>query len=153
MWLLAIDPGPIESAWVVWDGNRLHGFGKATNEEVLHAVMVLSKSEFCQRMALEQVKSYGMPVGDSTFETVYWSGRFAEAFGASCVDRIPRKTICADLCGSARAKDANIRQALIDRYGPPGTKKSPGVLYGVSKDVWSALALAVVWFDRRGVTR
>jgi hypothetical protein len=42
-----------------------------------------------------------------------------------------------------KAKDANIRQALIDKIGPQGTKKDPGPTYGISKDVWSALAIAV----------
>jgi hypothetical protein len=46
-----------------------------------------------------------------------------------------------------RAKDSNIRQALIDRFGEPGTKKVPGLLYGIKKDEWSALALGVFWHD------
>jgi hypothetical protein len=29
----------------------------------------------------------------------------------------------------------------------PGTKKNPGLLYGVSGDVWAALALGVTWWD------
>ena len=43
-----------------------------------------------------------------------------------------------DLCGSLSAKDANIRQALVDRYAPgqpnfgKGTKKDPGFFYGFS---------------------
>ena len=45
-----------------------------------------------------------------------------------------------------RAKDSNIRQALIDKYGKPGTKKDPNLFYNdseqkVSKDIWSALAV------------
>ena len=52
------------------------------------------------------------------------------------------------LCGSAKAKDSNIRQAIIDRYGGDpkrciGTKKAPGPLYGISADQWAALALAL----------
>jgi len=56
------------------------------------------------------------------------------------------------LCGQARAKDANIRQALIDRFGGAaaiGRKAAPGPLYGISGDVWQALGLAVTWWDRR----
>ncbi|MBV8782506.1 MAG: hypothetical protein JO353_14005, partial [Phycisphaerae bacterium] len=53
-----------------------------------------------------------------------------------------------------RAKDGNIRQALIDRFGPTkeraiGKKKSPGPLYGMSGDCWSALAVAVTYADQR----
>jgi hypothetical protein len=42
-----------------------------------------------------------------------------------------------------RAKDPNVRQALLDKIGPVGTKKNPGPLYGVSGHGWSALAVAV----------
>ena len=49
-----------------------------------------------------------------------------------------------NLCQDSRAKDANIRQALIDRFasgtpnGGKGTKKAPGWFYGFSDDVWQA---------------
>lgn len=58
------------------------------------------------------------------------------------------------LCHSSRAKDANIVQALVDRYacGQPnhgkGIKASPGFFYGFSKDAWQAMAVAVTWLDR-----
>ena len=47
-----------------------------------------------------------------------------------------------------RAKDSNIRQALIDRFGVVGTKKNPGWFYGVSKDVWAAIAVGVTYHDK-----
>jgi hypothetical protein len=51
------------------------------------------------------------------------------------------------LCNSMRAKDANVRQALIDRFGPVGTKKQPGKLYGVATHYWAALGVAVYSAD------
>jgi len=54
-----------------------------------------------------------------------------------------RKEVKIYLCGSMKAKDPNIRQALIDRLGDPGTKKNPGPTYGVKSHAWSALAVAV----------
>jgi len=56
------------------------------------------------------------------------------------------------LTQTRRAKDANIRQALIDRYGPGkalavGLKATPGPLYGLTGDCWSALAVAVTAAD------
>ena len=58
-----------------------------------------------------------------------------------------------NLCGNPRAKDANIRQAIIDRFGGKaaaiGTKKNPGPLYGVSGDVWAAIAVGLTWQDRQ----
>jgi hypothetical protein len=87
-------------------------------------------------------------VGAEVFETCVWIGRFMEAYGAEHVHRITRGQIKTHLCHSMRAKDANIRQALIDRFGKPGTKRYPGALYGVSGDLWAALAVAVTWWDR-----
>jgi hypothetical protein len=63
------------------------------------------------------------------------------------VSRIPRLKVKLHLCHDSRAKDANIRAALIDRFGKPGTKKNPGALYGVTRDLWSALAVAITFWD------
>lgn len=124
--VLAIDPGPIESAYVIWDGEKVVAKHKGPNEKVLATVAALGqKPKF--RCVIEQVCSYGMAVGAEVFETVFWSGRFAQAFGAKRVDRLPRLKVKMHLCHDSRAKDANIRQALIDRFGAPGTKKDPGV--------------------------
>ena len=61
---------------------------------------------------------------------------------------LPRRAVKLALCGDSRARDANIRQALIDRFGGSaavGRKAAPGPLYGISRDVWSALAIAVTY--------
>ena len=58
-----------------------------------------------------------------------------------------RKDEKINLCGNMKAKDSNIRQALIDRFGVVGTKKNPGWFYGVSKDVWQAIAVGVTYYD------
>ena len=42
-----------------------------------------------------------------------------------------------------QAKDANVRQRLLDLVGPRGTKKAHGPTYGISGDEWAALAVAV----------
>lgn len=149
--LLAIDPGPVQSAWVVHNSatGAVRQFNISANEWLagqLRSGLAPDVSE----VVIEKVEGYGMPVGVDVFETVYWSGRFAEAAWPLPVTRIGRKAIKIHLCGSLRAKDPNIRQALLDRYGgsaAKGTKAQPGPLYGVSRDVWSALAVAVTWAD------
>jgi hypothetical protein len=43
---------------------------------------------------------------------------------------------------------ANIRPALIDRFGGStaiGREAAPGPPYGISRDVWSALAIGVTY--------
>ncbi len=64
-----------------------------------------------------------------------------------------RKQIKMHLCGTAQAKDSNIKQALVDRFTPgqknygKGTKKEPGWFHGFAADVWQAYALAVYYID------
>jgi hypothetical protein len=41
----------------------------------------------------------------------------------------------------------NVRQALLDKYGAPGTKKAPGLTYGISSHVWAAFALATYYTE------
>jgi hypothetical protein len=150
--ILAIDPGPTESAFVVWITGReirspLDDSGKTSNVRLLEDIDYAFRGQINQ-CVIEQMCCYGMPAGQEIFQTVRWAGRFEERFGADRVIYIPRLKVKQHLCHDSRAKDSNIRQALIDRFGKPGTKKAPGLLYGVSGDVWAALALAVTYVDQ-----
>lgn len=157
MLVLAIDPGSTESAFVFWDGQRVRDKGKVDNEEMLADLMVRGHGGDVL-LVLEEVASYGMPVGEDVFETVFWSGRFAEAWEGKFI-RVQRKDVKMHLCGSMRAKDSNIRQALIDRFGKPGVKSAPNETYGedgskekkLKADEWQALALAVTVHDKGAV--
>lgn len=70
------------------------------------------------------IASYGMPVGKEIFDTCVWIGRFIEANDKD-YKFVYRKDEKINLCNSMKAKDSNIRQALIDRFGEVGTKKNP----------------------------
>lgn len=159
--ILAIDPGTTESAWCVFDGVQVVNCAIETNE-VVRAMLVRSDlTEY--HVAIEMIASYGMPVGKEVFETCLWIGRFLEVSVVNCAggcSLVYRKDVKLHLCNSARAKDPNVRQALIDRFEPTGggkipqigTVKKPGPLYGVSSHVWSALAVAVTFHDKKLVT-
>lgn len=148
MTILAIDPGPERSAYVEFDGDHLHSMGIAPNDQLLASCRLLPiDSDQYDAVVIERVEGFGMAVGAEVFETVYWSGRFAEAADPLPVHRIGRKAITVALCGTTKAKDSNIRTALIDRFGGPSAIRKGGPLFGVSKDVWSALAVAVVYSD------
>lgn len=147
--VLAVDPGNEETAFVVWDGVRLVDFGKVANADAAARFRMISP--MTRKCVIEKIASYGMAVGESVFETCVWTGRFMEIYGPDRVERMPRLNVKMHLCHDSKAKDANIRQAIIDRFGGKmsiGNKKSPGPLYGVSKDVWSALAIALTWWDK-----
>ena len=147
MILLAIDPGPVESAWVQWEGSRVLAMGKQPNMEIRGKLLVSDYSS----CVIEMIASYGMPVGAEVFETCVWIGRFVEA-SEGTAHRLPRLAVKTHLCHSARANDSNIRQAILDRFGGKeaaiGRKAAPGPLYGVSGDIWAALALAITWWDQ-----
>lgn len=149
--VLAIDPGPTRSAWVVLGpAGGLRSFAFWENERLLEALRNDEFSREIGQLVVEQVQSFGMTVGAEVFETVYWSGRFAEAARPLPVARIGRLAVKMALCHDSRAKDPNVRQALIDRYGGStaiGRKAAPGPLYGVAGDVWSALAVGCAWQD------
>lgn len=151
--ILAIDPGNKVSAFVLWDSHSwtIRAKGKHKNEDLIHDLRT-PKDPGCFIAVIEQIQCYGMAVGAEVFETVFWSGRFAEAIERHQipVHRIGRGPVKLHLCRSSRARDANVRQALIDRFGGSeaiGKKKTPGPLYGVAGDIWAALAVAVVWSD------
>jgi hypothetical protein len=94
------------------------------------------------------VASYGMPVGREVFETCVWIGRFQQSWRyPEAVKLVYRRDVKLHLCGNSRAKDANIRQALIDKLGPVGTKSAPGPLYGVKSHAWAAVAVAVTAYE------
>ena len=150
--IFAIDPGNTESGYAVIEMPRfkLLEFGKLENQYLLNnAFFIARKSD---HFAIEMVASYGMPVGKDVFETCVWIGRFIQAVGMD-YHFVYRKDEKLCLCHDSRAKDSNIRQALIDRYAKfdfkngKGTKKKPDTFYGVSKDVWQAIAVAVTHYE------
>lgn len=153
--IFAIDPGTTESGFALLSADlRPVFFGKMQNEALIGNWLTwLDEHDMhpsdCNAV-IEMVASYGMPVGKEVFETCVWIGRFMEqirALGCTDVQRIYRKDEKMVICGSPRANDATIRQALIDRFGPVGTKKEPGWFYGVHKDAWAAIAVGVTYHD------
>jgi hypothetical protein len=144
--VIGVDPGPEQSAFVEFDGRSIYRHGILPNAELEAHELWREPHIFC-----EMIASYGMAVGASVFETCVWIGRFmAEAFSSSGRDlhRVFRKDVKLHLCNSMRAKDGNVRQALLDRLGPQGTKKAPGPTYGVRSHEWAALAVAVYGWDQ-----
>jgi hypothetical protein len=167
MRLLAIDPGNTESAYIVIDiaDRRPVRFGKVHNDELLPWMRVGRTGgqptlRDVHHVSIEMVASYGMAVGREVFETCVWIGKFAEALRwADEVDLVLRREVKLHLCHSAKAKDSNISQALIDRFAHnvpnrgKGSKADPGWFYGFAADVWQAYALAVYAADQLLLSR
>lgn len=149
---MAVDPGTTKSAFVIMNDRLIIGKGILENEQMLDVVRFPQHAgEACRHVehfVCEMIASYGKPVGAEVFETVFWIGRFFEAFSKPSRHRIYRMDVKKNLCFSTSAKDAHIRQRLIDLYGGSSAIKKDGELHGVSKDVWAALAVATTWRDR-----
>lgn len=142
MLILSIDPGTVESGWCIYStsGRVAQSSGIMPNNDMLTKIQHATEN----MLVIEWIEAMGMAVGRETFETVRWVGRFQQTwFRPSEVIFITRREVKLHLCGNMRAKDPNIRQALIDKLGPQGTKKAPGPTYGIRSHIWSALAIAV----------
>jgi Holliday junction resolvasome RuvABC endonuclease subunit len=156
--ILGIDPGNKETGLVLIDEQRIPTvFDKVENIKVREWIIrnLPLPAMFAQDfVGIESIASYGMAVGAEVFETAEWSGRVREYVkdwtSKQNIYRVYRKQVKLNLCGTTKAKDGNIRQALIDRYPAIGggkcpqigTKKEQGPLYGLHSDLWAALAVA-----------
>ena len=157
--ILAIDPGSEKSAWVYYEGGKVLGMSIDDNMSVV--IMLRRFHDVYDDVAIEMIASYGMAVGKTVFETCVWIGRFIEAYESQSLRnkhvKVYRKDVKMYLCNSMRAKDSNIRQAIIDRYPAAGggktpqvgTKSQPGPLFGVAKDIWAALGVAITYEETR----
>jgi hypothetical protein len=175
--ILAIDPGPYFSAWCVLDAGTVRA-DKVPNADLLDAVRATAFG--ATALAVEMMAgSYGQAVGAETMLTALWIGRFVEAWevaGRPAAALPYRKTVVAHLCGTAKAGDAHVRQALVDRFGgetvalarrhrcavckgkgvlkgqiachcDAGFTGQDGPLRGFAADRWAALAVAAYWWD------
>ena len=162
-YLLAIDPGNTESAYVLVDSEDLRPveFEKLENGRLLQYIHELrhrrAPGEQISAFVIERVASYGMAVGRDVFETCEWVGRFAQCIFSNYgrePEYVYRKEEKQYICGDMKAKDANIRRALIDRFARhdlkngKGTKKNPDWFYGFHADCWAAFAVAATHTDR-----
>lgn len=136
--ILAVDPGTHESGWAIYNNGKILLSGISNNNEM----KTICRETECDLFAIEMIQAMGMPVGREVFETCVWIGRFIENC-SSPHKFIYRKDVKMHLCKSMKAKDGNIRQAIIDKLGVQGTKANPGPTYGIRSHIWSAVGIAI----------
>lgn len=153
--ILAIDPGSTESAWLILMNGKPVAFD-ITNNDQLCCMLAQPEEGFpwSQHLAIETLHVRGMPTAQEELDTQFWAGRIVEAYcgGRSHSQKerftkMKRMDVKMHICGSSRAKDANIRAALIDRFGGKEATKKGGVLYGIKADLWSALAIGITYAE------
>lgn len=139
--IVAIDPGTTQSAYVLMDEDyKIYRAEILPNAELLDYLKGLTPHLY--KVVIEMIASYGMAVGQEVFETCVWIGRFSLYDDTHYIYRKEEKI---NLCGTMKAKDTNIRQAIIDRLGKDKTKM-------LKKDMWSAVAVALTYLDKRKET-
>ncbi len=153
--VLGVDPGPVESAWVILSGGQIVQADEQDNEGLLAA---LHNGWPCNTfpnctMAIEGMEPYGHPPGVDTFATCVMSGRLLEAAHPSLkAHLITRKPIVRHITGKlavkGRTNDQRIAEALRLRYGHKGDSRKPGPLKGITEHKMAALAIATVAADR-----
>lgn len=157
--ILAIDPGPVKSAFVLVDDNNYKPvqFDLIENSKVFYPI-----EGAYDHFVIECIASYGMSVGKDVFETCYWIGRFMQYahMQNKKINRIYRMEEKMTICHNSRARDTNIRHALIDRFAQhdfkngKGKKDNPDWFFGFRADIWAAYAVGVTYIDkylRKGV--
>lgn len=151
----AIDPGSEQSAYVVYAPRRCHPIlDKAIlpNIAMLAAMYDLRKTYPSAALIIETPVPRGQPMYTQLVTTILWIGRFWEAAGKDFAP-LDRTRIKHIITGSTKTKDSHVRAALLSRFPSTGggsipqvgTKARPGPLYGFSKDLWAALAVAIAY--------
>ena len=155
---IGIDPGLEQSGFTALFPNRPKHTGVYKNSKILDVcetvVVECDQKRLGVRVGIEMIACYGMPVGREVFETCLWIGKFVARFpkcaGSVEIRKVYRAQVKHYLCNTTKAKDSNVRQALIDLYPPTGggavrqigTKAKPGPLYGFKSHAWAALGVA-----------
>lgn len=151
MRILGIDPGPSTSGYVIYDAEARRVVRAKSEVSNIDLVTCLEQTFYdCDDVdvcVIEMIHNQGRTiVGQTVFDTCVWIGRFVQAWdGVDDAILMLRSRVKMAICGSMRAKDANIRAALTDLLGAPGTKKNPGPTYGVTGHAWQALAVCVAY--------
>ena len=166
MILLAIDPGPLESAYcyVTSDTYNVLAKGKLENEEI-RSIVRHGAYDACVIEECIARKWAGREISDTAFE----SGRIAE-----CANRtrcngftlISRSKVRGHITKETRGGDAIMIQELICLFEPKifyqwrsGQITRPkmiieakkGFFNGFKGDIWQAFALAVTFINTKGV--
>ncbi len=144
MIILAIDPGSERTGFVVMDSNGIPLlFDKIDNATLIVGLYRLIKDNAVTDVAIEMVESYGKSVSASIFETCIMIGRIEENIrahhGGVREVRVMRKDVKLALTGNYSNKDADVRQACINRLGYRPK--------GMANDMWAAQAVGITYID------
>ncbi len=149
--IIGLDPGSEKSAFIYWDGKKILDKGIYPNEELIDILI----DDYCDVasiaedivLAIESMVYIPNNAGKEIIDTIFWSGRFYQAWQGE-KELVPRYKVRIALCGKMQSNDKVVRDILISRFGAPGIKKNPNpITYGLKSHLWAAFALAVTHMD------
>lgn len=143
--IFAVDPGTLQSGWVLLDGRQVKHCGVDDNERVRALV---ASQPVTTWVVIERIEPrYGLNMGWETIGACEWVGRFTEA-ARGPVALLRRSVILRHLGVAPKGSaDAGVRAALLDRWGGPSAARKGMALQHVKTHAWAALAVAVAWQD------
>lgn len=151
--VFAIDAGNKDSGYAILESKssllRIDGsptFGKISNEVLLDVIRRWAgEVDF----AIEFPYPKNSTVPYEVFEMAAWVGRMEQVIidSGEKSARIFRHREKSVMCRSGSATDAQIRAAVIDLMGGKGTPSSPGPTFGVTADVWQAIAVGITFIQ------
>lgn len=155
--VMAIDPGNEYSAWCVYfpDTHSIGSFGKAKNNVVREVLK--NSTQWEHDYAIEIPRLIGQQVWQQCIDTAVEAGRFRQIIQAYDCATVYRHDVKMHLLGRSNGNDSQIRQAIMSLFPATGggknpvvgIKSNPGPLFGVSKDVWAALGVALAHHHNR----
>lgn len=153
MIICGIDPGPETSGICVWDTDRQT---ICAHNAICENNLIVDTAEYgdgvaerkIDKFVIEDIACFGVSVGKSVFDTLKVIGRLQERLDYQMVFK---NDIQLHFCNTKKAKDANIKRVLLDRFGEKGTKKNPGITYNLKNHSWDAFALCIYYQDIKEV--
>ena len=144
--ILAIDPGPTMSAYVILELGQPIATAKLPNAEVLAIA-----SGWRGVVTVIEWITVASIAGAEVYQTCRWVGRFEQASTVPVL-LLARASVLLHFFGKRNVKSADslIRRTMLDRYGgdgAKGVKAHPGPLYGFHADCWQALGVAVAYAE------
>lgn len=149
MLIMGVDPGPNQSACAIWNtlNQQIVNYGQYPNNEFRTIVKNFNHNNCVDICVIEDMAFYGKVQNRESFETLKFIGRLQEIF-LNNHSLVYFPDIAYHFCNSRRGvKTSHINAVLTDRFGGKGTKKKPGLLWGIREHIWSALAVCIYWAD------
>lgn len=144
MIILGVDPGPEKSAYIEWDhiNKKIYNIGIVNNKDFISNCIRYNQFKHNLFLAIEVPKIFGNKVWQQVIDTAFIAGQIVGKIN------FPFKKVAPNewklhITGKRGANDQLVKQALMARFGPKGTKKNPGKLYGLKTHLWDTLGIAV----------